>query len=171
MWYILIYSLTVVHNNYVKEANVIEKKEIGRMRLVHTGKVLCNLCIFGAVFLLLTGAMPVLSVLWYALAGLVFVVLFFFKLITFWQAPYDLEPIVDFLFGNTDTVFSVYGKLAVGAPYVFALTVAFAAAAIALIAVFDKYKRKGRIIAASVALGISCIGMILIYCVTPGVIA
>ena len=48
----------------------MEQKEINRMRIIHAAKILSSLCIAGAVYLLLTGAVPVLSALWKVIAAL-----------------------------------------------------------------------------------------------------
>ena len=51
-----------------------------------------------------------------------------------------------------------------------ALTVLFAAGAIVLYLLFDKYKRKGRVISSSVAVAVGIIGMVLVYGIAPYII-
>lgn len=147
----------------------MEQKEINRMRIIHAAKILSSLCIAGAVYLLLTGAVPVLSALWKVIAALILVMLICIKLLTFWQAPFDLQAAIDVLFGG-DISTQAFGVLSKGVPYVFALTVLFAAGAIVLYLLFDKYKRKGRVISSSVAVAVGIIGMVLVYGIAPYII-
>ena len=136
--------------------------ELFRLRILRLSARLGNYAILGGVLLFLLGLLPAATFIFFIFAAIVVVFIILAWMLTLGQLfPFPETS----MFDATGPIFEALSKFSHAcAPYLFAVTAAFAVASIVISAIFGK-KRVGRIVCSSIMLGLAVLGMILIYTV------
>ena len=141
----------------------MNEKFLKDARILRFAKICCNAGLFCGIILLLFGLMPVFKVFYYVLIiAFSAVVLTFWLLSLLFMHPFNVS-FLQTLF-ESDAVFNKLQAYALGfAPYFCAAAIALGVIAIVIVAKDKPVSKKGRIVAASLAIGFAVIGTVALY--------
>lgn len=141
----------------------MQDKLLKTARVTRLARIFCNISLFCGIVLMLLGLMPVIKVIYFIFAAVIVLVATVAWLVSLILVhPFDLSVVQSII--GSDAIFNRIQVFSLKfAPYMCAVAVVLGAVSIPLILLNKSVPAKGRIVAASIAMGLAVVGLIALY--------
>lgn len=141
----------------------MDKRYLSDVRITRFAKICCNAGLFCGIVLFLMGLLPALRVIYYIFVGIVVLVVLSVWLITLILLhPFDISFIESIWV--SDEIFAYVRAATVKcAPYLCTVAVVLGIVALILFIKDKSVNKKGRIVAASLAIGFAVVGTVAVF--------